>query len=123
MVVPADYSSEYELRKSSLGEKKRIGSLASHLGILDDEFEGLLAAGKLSTFWSWYKKLGLCVKTHRDHYITRIASDEAFAPLLWVHLPRHKIIGENTCPAWTCRPTCGWVEISSGEKICLDTRY
>ena len=28
-------------------EKKRIGSLASHHGILDDEFEELLDSGKL----------------------------------------------------------------------------
>ena len=41
--------------------KKRIGSLASHLGILDDEFEELLAVGKLSKVRSWYKKLGLRV--------------------------------------------------------------
>ena len=30
-----------------LGGGKRIGSLESHLGILDNEFEELLAAGKL----------------------------------------------------------------------------
>ena len=30
-------------------KKKRIGSLALHPGILDDEFEELLAAGKLNT--------------------------------------------------------------------------
>ena len=52
-----------------------IGSLTSHLGILDDEFEELFAAG------------------------------------------------ENTCPDWICRPSCGWVEISSGENICLYVRY
>ena len=73
--------------------KKRIGSLASHLGILDDEFEEILAAGKLSKFWSWYKKLGLHVQTHIDHSISWIDFDEAFAPLKWAHLPIHQTIG------------------------------
>ena len=45
----------------------RIGSLESHLGLLDDEFEGFLAAGKISKLWSWYNKLGLHVKIYRDH--------------------------------------------------------
>ena len=124
MVVPTDYSSEYLLQKSSLGrEKKRIGSLASHLGILDDEFEDIFAAGKISKVWSCYKKLGLCEQTHRYHYITWIHFDKAFAPLQWAQLLRHQIIRENTCPAWVFRPTCGWVDISSGEDICLDVRY
>ena len=49
MVVPEYYSSKYVLRKSSLGHGgKIIGSLASHIGILDDEFEEILAAGKLN---------------------------------------------------------------------------
>ena len=56
-------------------------SLASHLGILDDEFEELLAAGKLGKFRSWYTKLGLCVQTYIDNSIKWIAFDEAFAPL------------------------------------------
>ena len=38
-------------------------------------------------------------------------------------LPRDHIIGENTRPAWVFRPTCGWVETSSGDKISLDARY
>ena len=29
----------------------------------------------------------------------------------------------NTSPDWVCPPSCGWVEISSGEKIRLDARY
>ena len=112
------------LQKPSLGRKKRrIGSLVSHIGILDDEFEEILAAGKQIKVCSWYNNLGVCVKTHRDHSITCIASDEAFAPLKWAHLPIHHIIWENTRPAWVCRPTCGWVEISSGEKIHLGARY
>ena len=41
----------------------------------------------------------------------------------WAHLPRHKIIGENTCPVWVFHPSCGWVNISSGEKINFDARY
>ena len=73
--------------------KKRIGSLASHLGILDDEFEEVLASGKLSKIWSWYKKLRLCVQTHRDYSITWIGFDNALAPFQWAHLPRHHIIG------------------------------
>ena len=64
-------------------KKKRIGSLASHIGVLDDEFEELLAAGKLSKVRSWYKNPGMCVQTHIDHYITWVAFDEAFAPLKW----------------------------------------
>ena len=42
--------------------------LASHLGILDDDFEELLAAGKLSKVRSWYKKMGLSVQTERSFY-------------------------------------------------------
>ena len=85
-----DYSSKYVLQKYSLGrKKKRIYLLASHLGILDDEFEDLLDAGKLSKVWSWYKKLGMHVKTHGYHYITWVAFDGSCAPLQWAHLTRH----------------------------------
>ena len=35
------------------GEKEIISSLASYLGILDDEFEELLSTGKIGKFWSW----------------------------------------------------------------------
>ena len=34
--------------------------------------------------------------------------------------PYHRV---NTHPDWVFRPSCGWVEISSGEKIRLDARY
>ena len=69
------------LQKSSLGRKKIIGSLASNLGILDDECEELLSAGKLGKVWSWYKNMGLHTQKHRDHSITWIAFDKAFALL------------------------------------------
>ena len=120
-----DYSSEYLFAKIIFGGGGggRIGSLASHIGILDDEFEEILAAGKLSKIQSWYKNLGLLVQTHRNHSITWIYFDDTFSPLQWAHLPRHHIIGYNTCPAWIFCPSCGWVEISSGEKIRLDARY
>ena len=52
-----------------------FGSLASPLGIFDDEFEELLAAGKLSKICSWYNKLGMCVQTHRYNYIKWISFD------------------------------------------------
>ena len=55
------------------GEGNIIGSLVSHPGILDDEFEELLAAEKLSKIWSWYNKLVMHVQTHIYHYITWIA--------------------------------------------------
>ena len=61
------------LQKSALGRKKIIGSLASYLGILDDEFEELLSAENLSKVWSWYKKMGMRIQTHRYHSITWIA--------------------------------------------------
>ena len=80
MVVPADYSSKYVLQKSSL-EKKRIGSFASHRGILDGEFEELLATGKLIKVHYWYKKMGIHVHINRDHSITWISFDEEFSPL------------------------------------------
>ena len=95
------------IAKIIVGKKKRIGSLASHLGILDDEFEEILDVGKLSKIRYWYNKLGLHVQTHRDHSITWIAFDEEFALLKWANLPRHHIIGENTHPAWVCHPSCG----------------
>ena len=51
------------IAKIIFGKKKnRIGSLASHLGILYDEFEELLDAGKLSKHRSWYKNLGMRLK-------------------------------------------------------------
>ena len=53
------------------------------LGILDDEFEEFLAAGKLSKFWSWYKRLGLHLETHRNNSISWISFDEELAPLQW----------------------------------------
>ena len=93
MVVPADYASECVLQKSSLGwKKKRIGLLASHLGILDDEFEDIHAAGKKIKVRSWYNNLGLSLKPRRYHSINWISFDEAFAPLQWAHLPRNQII-------------------------------
>ena len=104
-------------------KKKRIGSLVSHLGILDDEFEDIFAAGRLSKVWSWYKKLGLREQTHRYHSTTWIDFFEAFAPFKWTQLLRHQIIGENTRRAWVCHPSCVWVEISGGEKINLDERH
>ena len=124
MVVSADYSSKYILQKSSLGRRKKsIGSLTSHIGILNEEFGELLAAEKLSKVWYWYKKLVMHVQTHRDHSIPWIDFDEAFTPLQWAHLRRYQIIKENTCPDWVCRQTCGWLEITNGEKIVLDARY
>ena len=95
MVVPVDYSSEYVFAKIIFGKrgKKRIGSLASHIGILDDEFEEILAAGKLSKICSWYNNLGLHVQTHKYNSITWINFDKEFTPFKWVHLPRNQIIG------------------------------
>ena len=63
------------------------------------------------------------MQKHIDHSITWIDSDEAFTPLQWVHLPRHQIIGGKCRSAWVFRPSCGWVEISSGENIRLCARY
>ena len=103
------------LQKSSLGRgKKRVGSLASHLGVLDDDFEEIIAAGKISKVQSWYNNMGLHVQTYRDHSITWIYFDEAFDLSQWEHLPRNQIIWGNTCPAWFFHPACGWVEISNG---------
>ena len=63
------------------------------------------------------------MQTHIDHLITWIYFEDLFSPLQWVHLPRYQIIGENTCPVCVFRPSCGWVEISNGDNICLDARY
>ena len=65
-----------------LEEKKRvIVSLASHLGILDDEFDEILVAEKLSKLRSQYNNLGVRMQIHRYHSITWIYFDEAFATL------------------------------------------
>ena len=101
----------------------RIGSLASHLGLLDDYFEEFLSAGKLSKVRSWYNNMGLIVQTNRDAEITWIVIYEACAPLKWSRLTRDHIIGKKTRPAWVCRPNFGWVDISSGDKKRLDKRY
>ena len=53
-------------------EKNRVGSLASHIAILDYESEEILSAGKLGKVLSWYKNMVICVQTHRDHSITWI---------------------------------------------------
>ena len=63
------------------------------------------------------------MQTHRYHSITWINFDEAFTPFQLSHLPRHHIIWKNTRPAWVFHPPCGWVEITSGEKIRLVVRY
>ena len=63
------------------------------------------------------------MQTHRNNFTTWIAFDKASAPLQWVHLSRHQINWENNRPSWVFCPTCGWVEISSGEKIRLDAIY
>ena len=69
------------IAKIIFGKKNRIGSLASHLRILDDEFEELLAEGKISEVWYWYKNMGLRVQRHTDHSINWIDFEEAFATL------------------------------------------
>ena len=74
-------------------ERNIIGSLESHIGILDDEFEEILAAGKLSKICSWYNNLGLHVQTHKYNSITWINFDKEFTPFKWAHLPRNQIIG------------------------------
>ena len=58
--------------KHCLGGKQniRIGVLVPNLGVLDDEFEVFLVAGKLSKVRSWYKNLGLHVQTNRYNVIT-----------------------------------------------------
>ena len=61
------------------GRKNKIGSLASNIGIFDDGFEEILAAGKESKIESRYEKLRLCVQTHRDNSITWIDFDKASA--------------------------------------------
>ena len=50
-------------RTTYLVKKKKIGSLVSHIGLLYDEFEELLAAGNLVKVQSWFKNLGLLVQT------------------------------------------------------------
>ena len=74
--------------KHCLGGKQkiRIGVLVSNLGVLDDEFEVSLAAGKLSKVRSWYKKLGLHGQTNRYTVIKWIVFDKACTPLKWAHL-------------------------------------
>ena len=69
------------MAKIIFGGRNIIGSLASHLGILDGDFGELLAAEKLRESWSWYKNLGMRVQTRRDHSITWIYFDRAFVPL------------------------------------------
>ena len=56
--------------KIIFGKKIKICSLAPYLGILDDEFEELLVADKISKVWYWCKILGLRVQTHRYSFIT-----------------------------------------------------
>ena len=111
------------ISKIILVKKLRIGSLASHLGVLDDEFEEFLSSGKLRKVWSWYKKVGMRVQTNRDNSINMIILDQSFALLQWAHLQRDHIIGKNIRLTWVFRPTCCWLEISSGSKISLDMRY
>ena len=65
------------------GGRGVIGSLASYLGVLDDEFEELLAAGKLRKVRYWYNNMGLRVQTQRDHSIKWDYFDDLFAPLQW----------------------------------------
>ena len=70
-----------------------IGSLASHIGLLDDEFKRFLYAGKLIKVCSWYKNLRLHVKTYILFHNLDLFYG-SFAPLKWAHLPRYQIIGK-----------------------------
>ena len=58
-----------------------IGPLASHLGVLNNDYGEILVADNLSKVRSWYNNLGLCVQTHRYNLMTWIAFDDSFAPL------------------------------------------
>ena len=73
----------------------RIGSLASHLRVLGDEFEEFLAIGKIIKVRSCYNNMNLNVQTHTYDEITSIVFDEACALLQWAHLPRDQIVGKR----------------------------
>ena len=63
------------------------------------------------------------VQTHRDHCITWIDFDEGICSFTMAPPPKTPYYWGNTRPTWVCRPTCGCVEISIGDNICLDARY
>ena len=58
----------------------RVGSLASHIGLLDDKFQYFLASGKLGKVCSWYNNMGLHVQIYRYSEITWIILDKACDP-------------------------------------------
>ena len=57
--------------------KRRILFIASHLRVLDEEFEDLFSAAKLLQFPSWEKNLYLHVQNHIEGIVTCIPLDYA----------------------------------------------
>lgn len=92
-------------------EKRRIGSLASHIGLRDEELRRLLATAGAGYYSQWGKLFGVPVQSCSEGKLTYLALDEpADKAPYWSHLPRDQVTGANKRPAWVGRPKNGWME-------------
>ena len=95
-------------------EKRRIGSLASHMGLRDEELRQLLATAGAGYYSQWGKLFGVPVQSCSEGKLTYVALDEP-GEKHWIHLPRDQTTGVNKRPAWVGRPKNGWMEGVSAE--------
>ena len=97
-------------------EKRRIGSLASHIGLRDDEFQQLLDTAGVSKYKQWSSAFGVHVQKRVEGKLTYVALDEP-GEKHWSHLPRDQAIGDVYRPAWVGRPKKGWLEGVTEDDI------
>eukprot|EP00562_Extubocellulus_spinifer_P024009 CAMPEP_0178676302 /NCGR_PEP_ID=MMETSP0698-20121128/35845_1 /TAXON_ID=265572 /ORGANISM="Extubocellulus spinifer, Strain CCMP396" /LENGTH=361 /DNA_ID=CAMNT_0020320535 /DNA_START=153 /DNA_END=1235 /DNA_ORIENTATION=- len=111
-----------QYNKLTLGgnSKRRMASLASHLGLRDDEFRARLNAAGALKYKSWAGIFGVPVQTTKEGSITWVVLDEAVDQGTgWSHTPRDQCVGNTLKPSWVARPTEGHLEGVSAEEKSL----
>ena len=102
---------QYNANTLGGSEKRRIGSLASHIGLRDSELQEMLDVAGINRHHQWSAVFGIPVQTYREGGIMHVALDEpAEKAPYWSHLPRDQATGVNLQPAWVGRPKNGWLE-------------
>ena len=96
-------------------EKIRVGSLASHLGLRDEELQKRLKIAGILRYKSWESRLGVAVQSYLESDVKWLALDEP-GERDWQHLPRDHIEGKVTRPAWTGRPIKGRIDGVTAEE-------
>ena len=96
-------------------EKMKVGSLASHLGLRDEELQNRLNIAGVSRYKSWGSALGVAVQSYLESDVKWLALDEP-VEREWQHLPRDQIEGKVTRPVWTGRPIKGRIDGVTAEE-------